>query len=209
MYWDFGAGQIGDMGSHTMDLLWNAVDAGVPTGAEARGEPFNPDVTPVECASHFDHPANAWRGPIKVSWYQGGAMPEPPSPWINLRRIDHGAMFEGTRGVLISDFNSRLLLPVGNQADMTYYKPRPASQVLPNLGDFPRQWLDACRDPSRKTACDFEYSGNMIEQLLLGLVAYRVGKKLAYDGAQGKVADNPEADALLRRKYRPGWVLNG
>jgi predicted dehydrogenase len=27
MFWDFGAGQIGDMGSHTMDLLWNAVDA--------------------------------------------------------------------------------------------------------------------------------------------------------------------------------------
>ena len=27
MFWDFGAGQIGDMGSHTMDLLWNAIDA--------------------------------------------------------------------------------------------------------------------------------------------------------------------------------------
>ena len=48
MYWDFGAGQIGDMGSHTMDLLWNAVDAGLPTSAEAKGEKFNPDVTPVE-----------------------------------------------------------------------------------------------------------------------------------------------------------------
>ena len=48
MYWDFGAGQIGDMGSHTMDLLWNAVDATLPTSAEAKGEKFNPDVTPVE-----------------------------------------------------------------------------------------------------------------------------------------------------------------
>jgi hypothetical protein len=38
MYWDFGAGQIGDMGSHTMDLLWNAVDATLPTSAEAKGE---------------------------------------------------------------------------------------------------------------------------------------------------------------------------
>ena len=48
MYWDFGSGQIGDMGSHTMDLAWNAIDAGLPTSAEATGEPFNPEVTPVE-----------------------------------------------------------------------------------------------------------------------------------------------------------------
>ena len=33
MYWDFGSWQVGDMGSHTMDLVWNAVDAGVPTSA--------------------------------------------------------------------------------------------------------------------------------------------------------------------------------
>ncbi|MBM3495386.1 MAG: Gfo/Idh/MocA family oxidoreductase, partial [Armatimonadetes bacterium] len=113
MYWDFGAGQIGDMGSHTMDLLWNAVDAHVPTAAEAKGEAFNPDVTPVTCESHFEHPANAWRGPIKVSWYQGGAMPESPSKWVDLRRIDHGVVFEGTRGFLVADFGSRMLLPTG------------------------------------------------------------------------------------------------
>ncbi|HWH68491.1 MAG TPA: Gfo/Idh/MocA family oxidoreductase, partial [Candidatus Sulfotelmatobacter sp.] len=27
MYWDFGSGQVGDMGSHTMDIAWNAIDA--------------------------------------------------------------------------------------------------------------------------------------------------------------------------------------
>ena len=209
MYWDFGAGQIGDMGSHTMDLLWNAVDAGLPTSAEAKGEPFNPDVTPVTCESHFEHPANAWRGPIKVSWYQGGAMPESPSKWVDLRKIDHGVLFEGTRGYLIADFGSRMLLPMGDKADMTYYTPPDPASVLPNLGDFPGQWIQACKDPTRKTACDFGYSANMIEQLLLGLVAYRAGKKVAYDPAAGKVTNDPEANAFLSRKYRSGWTLNG
>src|SRR5258708_15138673 len=78
MYWDFGAGQIGDMSTHTMDLLWNAIDARMPVSAEAKGEKFNPDVTPVECTSRFEHPGNDWRGPVKVSWYQGGAMPNSP-----------------------------------------------------------------------------------------------------------------------------------
>ena len=56
MYWDFGSGQVGDMGSHTMDLAWNAIDAGLPTSAEGKGEPFNPEVTPVELHTTFEHP---------------------------------------------------------------------------------------------------------------------------------------------------------
>ncbi len=124
MYWDFGSGQIGDMGSHTMDLAWNAIDAGLPTAVEAKGEKFNPDVTPVEFEAHFDHPANSWRPPIRVSWYQGGAMPKSPSGLIDLKKIGHGAMFEGTKGVLVADFGARMLLPLSNDADLTYYKPR-------------------------------------------------------------------------------------
>jgi predicted dehydrogenase len=208
MFWDFGAGQIGDMGSHTMDLLWNAVDARLPTSAEAKGEKFNPDVTPVECESHFEHPANDWRGPILVSWYQGGAMPRSPRPCVDLKKIDHGAMFKGTKGFVIADFSTRMVLPFGESADMTYYKPRTADKVLPPLGHFQKQWIEACKG-GLQTACDFEYSGNMIEQLLLGLVAYRVGKKINYDGATGQVTNCPEANDLLRRHYRPGWTIDG
>lgn len=209
MFWDFGAGQVGDMGSHTMDLLWNAVDAKLPTSAEAKGEKYNPDVTPVECESHWEHPANDWRGPITVSWYQGGVMPRSPKKEIDLKAIDHGAMFKGSKGYVISDFTSRTIIPFGDTADLTYYKPRTQETVLPPVPHFQKQWFAACKDPSLKTACDFEYSANMIEQMLLGLVAYRVGKKIHYDGAAGKVTDCPEANELLGRKYREGWTLNG
>jgi hypothetical protein len=49
----------------------------------------------------------------------------------------------------------------------------------------------------------------MIEQMLLGLVAYRAGKKIEYDGAAGRVTNAPEANALLSKPYREGWTLNG
>ncbi len=209
MFWDFGAGQIGDMGSHTMDLIWNCVDATLPTTAEAKGDPFNPDITPIKCESHFDHPANDWRGPINVGWYQGGAMPRSPKEYVDLNKIDHGAMFKGSKGFLVCDFTSRLLIPFGDTADLTYCKKRTQETLLPPVGHFQQQWIDACKNPSLKTACDFEYSGNMIEQLLLGLVAYRVGKKLQYDGATGKVTNCPEANQYLSKKYRDGWTLNG
>jgi len=208
MYWDFGSGQIGDMGSHTMDLVWDAIGPGLPTTAEAKGEPFNPEVTPVEFESHFDLPANQWHPAITVSWYQGGAMPRSPKEYVDLKKIGHGAMFKGSKGYLICDFDSRIVLPFGDDADMSYYNRREKDKMLPPVGHFQKEWTKACKG-DLKTSCDFEYNGTMTEMMLLGLVAYRAGKKLEYDGAAGRVTNSPEANELLSRKYREGWTLNG
>ncbi len=76
------------------------------------------------------------------------------------------------------------------------------------MGGFQQQWVNACKG-SLKTSSDFDYSGTMIEQLLLGLVAFRVGKRIEYDGTAGRVTNHPDANALLSRKYRDGWTLDG
>ena len=209
MYWDFGSGQIGDMGSHTMDLVWNAIDPVLPTSAQAEGEAFNPEVTPVDMHSTFDMPANGWRPAVKVNWWQGAMKPKMPRDFVDIKKIGHGAMFKGSNGFLVCDFGSRILIPFGDNDDMTYYKPRTKEQLQPRVAGFQKEWLVACKDPSKKTHCDFDYSGTMIETMLLGLVAYRAGKKIAYDGAKGAVTDNDEANGLLSRKYREGWTLNG
>lgn len=213
MYWDFGSGQVGDMGSHTMDLAWNAIDAGLPTSASGKGDPFNPEVTPVKLVTEFDIPANDWRPPILVSWHQGGALPESPHRAIDLKSIDHGVLFEGTKGFLVADFNSRILIPVNNdtnhdEADFTYYKPRSKDAEIPSIGIFQREWINACKG-DLKTSCNFGYATDMIEMMLLGLVAYRAGKKIHYDGATGQVTDCPDATQYLSHAYREGWTLNG
>ena len=112
-------------------------------------------------------------------------------------------MFKGSKGFLIADFESRILLPYGDNADLTYYKPRTPDKVLPPLGHFQKQWINACKNGG-KTACDFEYSGNMIEQLLLGLVAYRVGKKIEYDGAAGRVTELSRGQQTPAAAIPPG-----
>ena len=208
MYWDFGTGQVGDMGSHVMDLVWCAIDAGLPTSAVAEGEKFNPEVTPVELKMTFEHPANSWRPPIRVSWYQGGMMPDSPKHYIDLKRIGHGVMFKGSQGFLVADFNSRVLLPFGREADITYYKPRSKDELIPPLGVFQEEWVKACKG-NLKTTCNFDYSGTATEQMMLGLAAYRLGKKINYDGETGRATNDPEAQALLSKEYRPGWTLHG
>ena len=82
---------------------------------------------------------------------------------------------------------------------------------------FQQDWIDACKGKSNnvvhgtssKTHCDFDYAGTMIEQMLLGLVAHRAGRKLEYDPATGRVTNVAEANDYLRREYRSGWTLNG
>jgi predicted dehydrogenase len=301
MYRDFGVGQMGDMGAHTMDLVWNVIDAGAPTAIDIdrdASDKFNPDICPVKLKAIFDHPKNSWRGPLQVVWYQGGLKPNPPRGYIDISRVGNGAIFEGTKGSIFADFTSRIILPNNDDGDFTYYKRRASNQTLPLIagtgqrtqggpgggggrgggrgpggpgrgappagglpggmqrmpsaevtatgfpevqflangtppavglpntarptgatgGDvFQQDWLDACKGKSdkivngtsSKTHCDFDYSGAMIEQMLLGLVAHQAGKKLEYDPEKGVVTNDSGANALLKRTYRSGWKLNG
>ncbi|MBZ0212180.1 MAG: HAMP domain-containing protein, partial [Nitrospirae bacterium] len=169
-----------------------SLDADLPTSAVGEGEKYNPEVTPVELHTTFEVPANAWRGPITIEWYQGGMMPASPTNWVDLKKIGHGAMFKGSKGTIVCDFGSRLLIPSNREADMTYYKPRAKDALIPPLGGFQQEWINAAKG-SLKTSCDFDYSGRAIEMMHLGLVAYRVGAKLEYDGKAGKVTNHAEA----------------
>ncbi len=156
----------------------------------------------------FNFPANDWRGEITVEWFQGTLKPEAPHNAIDMSKIGHGAMFRGTKGTVIADFRTRMLIPAVEGADMTYYHSPNSNEVAPPHGSFVGQWINACKG-DLKTSCDFDYAGRMIETLMLGLVAHRAGKELKYDSAAGRVTNDSVANDYLRKEYRKGWVLNG
>ncbi len=208
MYNDFGSWQVGDMGSHVMDLAWNAIDADRPTRIKADGDAPNPDVCPSAMRAIFEMPANDWRNEIRLVWYQGGPMPKSPLKALDLKKIGHGVMFKGSKGVLVSDFKNRILIPLGKETDMTYYQSPTPEQVAPPIGDFQQQWFNACKS-DLKTCCDFDYSGRMVETLMLGLAAHRAGKELKYDAQTGRITNDAMANNYLKKEYRKGWTLNG
>ena len=67
------------------------------------------------------------------------------------------------------------------------------------------EWIDACKEASRLG--QFDYAGPMTEAMLLGLVALRTGEKIGQDAKKMRVTNLPEANELVRREYRKGWVL--
>ncbi len=207
-FWDFGSGQIGDMGSHMMDMAYWGLDLKLPTTCEAGGTPVSTDTCPIWLTAEWDHPANDWRPAIKAYWYDGGKKPGMPSKIFNRDELFKGALFKGDKGWLLADYNLRLLMPKQRESDMTHYKsPKPDELIPPSLGHH-AEWIVACKTGS-PTTCNFDYSGALVEANMLALVAYRVGKKLDWDGKSLSAPGCPEADQYIRKTYRKGWVLNG
>ena len=203
-FWDFGSGQIGDMGSHMMDLAYWALDLRFPTACEAQGTPVSTDTCPIWLTAEWDHPANDWRPALKVYWYDGGKKPDLPS-LFSKDELFKGLLFTGDKGQLLADYDFRILWPTG---DLTHYRsPKTGELIAPSKGHH-LEWIEACKTGS-PTLCNFDYSGALIEHNLLALAAYRVGKKLEWDAPNLKARNCPEADGFIRKTYREGWSLTG
>lgn len=204
--WDFGNGVLGDMGSHLIDLPWWALKLNTPQTVEADG----PAVDPVACPpwlkvtwEHGPRPGNpALDVPVKLVWYHGGG-PHRPSidTGINLAKWGNGILFVGDDGMLLADYGKRILLP--EEKFEGFEAPEPS--IPKSIGHY-KEWIRACKTGS-PTTCNFEYSGSLIENNLLGSAAFRAGKKLEWDAAALRATNAPEAEAFLTRSYREGWKL--
>jgi hypothetical protein len=204
-FWDFGSGQIGDMGSHMMDMPFWALDLRFPTTCEAAGTPVSAETCPTWLTAKWTHPANDWRPAVTVSWYDADKKPEIPSEVFERGKLFKGVLFIGDKGTLLCDYGYRVLTPTG---DLTYFtSPKPEELIPPSPGHH-QEWLIGAKT-GKPTLCNFDYAGALVEHNMLALVAYRVGKKLEWDAANLKATNCPEADAFIHKKYREGWTLNG
>jgi len=221
-FWDFGSGQIGDMGSHMMDMAYWALDLRFPTTCEAAGTPINTDTCPQWLTAEWDHPANDWRPAVKVYWYDGAKKPGMPSKAFDRDWLFKGVLFKGDKGSLLADYDYRILMSRG---DMTHYSsPKPEELIPPSPGHH-KEWLIGCKT-GKPTLCNFDYSGALIEHNLLAFVSFRlgevrdvktrdktekitVGRKLQWDARNIKATNCPEANQYIHKTYRKGWILNG
>ena len=83
---------------------------------------------------------------------------------------------------------------------------RPEKSIPRVEGSHEQDWARASK-AGRKAGAAFEYSGPLTEICLLGNVAKRLDTRIAWDPVNLRVTNAPEAEALIRRPYRPGWSL--
>jgi predicted dehydrogenase len=199
-WWDFGNGTLGDMACHIMDLGFWALKLRYPTTIEAEGPAVSTEGCPSKLTVRYEYPARGDLPPVKVTWYDGDNPPAFPAGY-DIPNGGLGILFIGKEGMLRADYGSRTLYPQEKFKDFK----APAPTIANSIGHH-KEFFEACKTGG-PTTCNFDYSGDLTEAVLLGTVAYRVGKKLEWDPIKLKATNCPAAERYLRPRYRKGWKL--
>jgi predicted dehydrogenase len=202
-WWEFGGGTLADLGCHYIDLPAWALGLGAPSRVMATGKKTYegdndvPDVMQVD----YTFPAAKGRPEVHLTWYHGVNGPALDGKEA-YKGYGAGVMFVGEKGKLISDYGKHQLLPEEFAKD---FKAPPKS--IPASVGHHKEWCEAIKTGG-PTTCNFDYSGQLTETVLLGNVAYRAGGPITWDAEKATTGD-PAADKLLGRDSRKGWELPG
>ncbi len=212
---DFGTGALGDMACHTINVAAMALQLFDPETVEVVDTSgiIDRETYPAWSIIKTHFGQRDGRGPLDLVWYDGGdKLPKEKKSEIQAKL--HGEPMPGSGLLLIGEKGSffstndygaqHVLLPKDQYKD----QPRIEATLPHSPGHF-REFVDAIKagDPS-KALSNFEYSGQLTETVLLGVVALKLGSKVEWDPAAMKVKNKPEADQYLKRDYRKGFSVH-
>ena len=264
-FFDFGTGQIGNWGIHTMGPVNLALQLGAPMSVELLQVENRSRLTfPDRAVIRFEFAARGGMPPVSVFWHDsarpsdpeayhvpgmenetilppsdnlaekgrprvgrapGASAPAPtgqprprtgaggpgvpvfgagnrtpPQPGI---LTGNGAVFVGTKGLMatVNRGEGVHLLPAARWKD--YRLPPP---LLTRSPGHMLDWVRACKggDPP---CSHFGVSGPFAEWMLLGVIAFRVPGKLAWDSRNLRFTNSPEANRYVKPAFRKGWEL--
>jgi len=198
-WWNFANGQLGDFFCHYCDLAFWALKLRHPVSVEAVG-PVHVESAARWTIARQEYPARGDLPAVTLTWYSGGGYPELVKE-DKIPQWGSAALFMGSDGMLIADYDKHQLLPEEKFAG--FQRPEP---FIPDSIGHHLEWAEACKTGG-PTTCNFDYSGALTEAALLCNVALRTGRKINWDARNLKAVGCPEADAFIRRQYRNGWTL--
>jgi hypothetical protein len=189
------------------------------------------------CSSTTTSRPAARSRPVRMTWYDGGLMPQRPPVLPDDVVLDRGGgvLIVGDKGVLMHEtyganpriFPDALFRSVApayvEERERRRRDEEARRQQGPNApggAGRPRQqegtptvthemnWVNAIKNKT-EAICPFEYAAPLTETMLLGIVALRAGR-----GARSPTTASawpsptwPRAEQYLRREYRAGWTL--
>lgn len=205
-FWEFGCGALGDFGCHDLDSPTWALNLLAPSTIEAHSAgQTHPELAPHGSICYFHFPEAGDQPELKVTWYDGGLMPELPSGVEPVRnRYRRGVMFVGSQGYLLCEGagGTPRMIRDGQLVEQIDF-PTPS---IPRVRDHYRDWLDACKG-GRAALSNFQYGARLTEITLLGVLAVRTGKRLQWNHEQMRVDNLPDAQQLIDGTYREGWEV--
>lgn len=202
---DYGNGTLGDWGVHWLDqvLLWT--EEKYPKrvfctgGRPIKGEPVNDERGQTTDAP--DHQVATYEfEQFTCIWEHRQFAANSPDK----HRI--GAYFYGTQGTL----------HIGWRDGWTFYPSRQSQKVIheesqlqePDGHNLQLLWADFIRaiDLGKQPAGDIESAHRASVLPLLGMISWRIGRSIEWDGEREVIRNDSEASGLLSKPFREPWV---
>jgi predicted dehydrogenase len=207
-WFDYGNGAFGDWGPHILDTCHRFLGLGLPHTIEAvKRDGPNDFIFPQATTIRFDFAARGAMPPVEVFWYDG-VENTPPLP----AELDTtAAPFKQKHGKFI--YSKNLTFLGGTHGDTVRIIPeqkmRELGPTLPRIkGGFSDHFQNFCLAclGREETKSPFHVSGPLSQVFILGVIAQRLGGRLAFDPVAKRFTNNARANELLAMQPpRAGW----
>jgi predicted dehydrogenase len=204
-YLDYANGTIGDWGIHWMDQIVWILEEKWPRkifstgGRNIAGPPvYNEKEQTSDSPDH------------QVATFE---FENFTAVWENRRfgannaekGEDVGCYFYGTEGIFHMGWQDGwVFYPANSKSAPVREKAKLHEPDGQNIKEHWADFLQAIKT-GRKPVSDIEEAHYATNMSLLGMLSYKLGRGLEWDGAREKVVNDPEANKGLRREYRGEW----
>ncbi len=209
-WWDYGCGSLGDIGCHTFDAPFYALDLGSPSKVEVvRTAPPGDGFITMGSVVTYQFPARGEKPPVTLKWYEKGFDVPKPRRWDQKKPLhgEGGMYMEGSKETLYHSGmrpTSPMITP--GERFMEIKKDLVKIPKLAHVGDGPiDEWFHAIKGDGPTPGSNFEYAVPLTEMVLLGALAQRIARTIEWDSENMRVKGQPELDELIKEPVREGW----
>lgn len=224
-WWDFGTGALGDMACHILDPVFKALKLKYATAVEASSTPINTESPPnAEMVTYWfpqrDNLPKVAMPEVKVTWYDGGLMPERPAELKDGEPMgdwNGGVIFHGSKGKIMCGCYAAnpTLLPTSEME--TFKEPEKTIRRIPNAetNGHEQDWIRAAKeskDNRVEASSNFSYAGPLTEMVLMGVLAVRLEdlkKQLHWDGENMRFTNINQSEQIRVITSNNFEVVNG
>ncbi len=221
-WWEYGCGGLGDIGCHTIDIPFWALDLGHPSKVEVDlTEEPNDIYTPSGSVVTYHFPARGKKPPVKVKWFEGPRVPQMAKDYeasqiayMKAAGQDPSTRKPASDGLFMVG-NKQTLFSPGMRPDsprlydedawQEFRRNRPAKTIPRVKGGPVKEWIRAIKGDGPTPGSNFDYAEGLTEVILLGALAIRTGKNLKWDSKKMRVKNHRGLEHYIKPTPRKGW----
>ena len=208
-WFDFGVGEMGDMGCHHFDPTFDALKLTAPIKVRQNGDGSSGPLWGKRRQVELVFPGSDITAgdTVKVTWHDGDFRPDAsqiPLPKDMPELCESGTCWIGENGAIFKNYRGgRPIVLPEEKLPAEKYPEDPAP-----LNHY-HGWVDAVMDGGKSIA-DFSHGGPLTETVLVGAMADRFPDQwLEWDRETLAFTGNQAATDLVKRTYRDGWSVPG